>query len=155
MYDKIVSQQWMLAPREIREHLAEVFNVNKSGITEIVDQTVKTDGRTSEDLAVITGDAMAKYVGSVESFGRLWELSLAKAKYELNPPIAIVKPIAAVLDVATPEEEKISMPVNIILEDADKIVAVTGDADVSHETVSQETLPAKPKKNASKKAESK
>lgn len=79
----------MLAPKDIREHLATVFNVGLSGITEVRDQTVVTDGRTIEDLIVITAEAMAKYVGSMESFARLWELSLARAKHELYPPFEI------------------------------------------------------------------
>lgn len=88
--DRIVPQQWMLVPRVTREHLAHVFGVIKSGITEVHNETVVTDGRTIDDLAVITAPVMAEYVGSEESFGRLWELSVAKAHSELNPPVGMV-----------------------------------------------------------------
>lgn len=90
MQDKIVPQQFMLLKREVREHLAKIFNIKKSGITEIMDQEVIKDGRTIEDLSVITTEKMAEYVGSVESFGRLWELTAAKAWAELNPPVGVI-----------------------------------------------------------------
>ena len=89
-HDKIVPQAFMLLPRDIRDHIAQVFDVNRSGITEIRDDTVILDGRTLEDLSVITSEKMAEYVGSVESFGRLWELSIAKAKHELYPPAMVI-----------------------------------------------------------------
>lgn len=90
MFDRIFPHIWLEAPRDIREHLAEVFGVQQTGPTEIKDDRVVSDGRTIEDLAVITAERMAEYVGSVEPFPRLWELTLAKARAELNPPVAII-----------------------------------------------------------------
>lgn len=86
MKDRILTQIWMLQTPEIRTHLASVFDLTRNGASEIRDDYVVSDGYTYEDLAPITGVAMATYVGSEETFGRLWELTVAKAHYELNPP---------------------------------------------------------------------
>lgn len=113
--DRIVPQQWMLVSREIREHLAVIFHLGRSGITEVHNEQVVTDGRTNEDLSSITAASMAEYTGYgadyfekphpedqiAPSFGRLWELSVAKAHSELNPPVGAIIGPAQVLG-ATP-----------------------------------------------------
>lgn len=81
----------MLLSREIRHHLATVFNIPFSGVTEIRDQEVITDGRTMNDLEAISAEKMAEYVGSTDSFARLFELTVAKAHSELNPPVGVIK----------------------------------------------------------------
>lgn len=90
MQDKIVPQQFMLLKRQMRDHLAKVFGIESSGSCEIMDQTEISDGRTMKDLSVITKEKMEEYVGSSDTFGRLWEITIAKAYSELNPPIAII-----------------------------------------------------------------
>lgn len=120
-HDKIVPQAFMLLPREIREHLAKVFEIPRTGVTEIRDDQVISDGRTQDDLNTITSAKMADYVGSEESFGRLWELSIAKAKHELYPPVGEIKKIPV------PEEgERITIEVPI--EEAKQWVGFIGDA---------------------------
>lgn len=107
MYDKVFSHLWMHVPREERAVLVERFGLSKTGIAEIKDQTVVSDGYTNEDLSVITADRMLEYVGGdyeegqVPSFARLWELSIAKAHYELNPPI--MYPQLSVVPIVEPE----------------------------------------------------
>lgn len=86
-FEKVPVQLWMLVPREERLRLAEVFELGKTGITEVRDQEVVTDGYNADDLSVITAERMASYVGSEESFPRLWELTVAKAKHEVHPPV--------------------------------------------------------------------
>jgi hypothetical protein len=90
MYDRVMTQIWMLLPVEKRRHLAHVFSVQKTGISEIRDSDVISDGHTNDDLSVITAEAMEAYVGSSETFPRLWELTIAKCHSELNPPIGII-----------------------------------------------------------------
>ena len=90
MYTKVPTQLWMLLPREQRVHLTKVFHIDKTGITEIKDDQVVSDGHTHKDLEAITEDKMAEYVGSNESFPRLWELTVAKSKFELNPPMGLI-----------------------------------------------------------------
>lgn len=91
MYDRVLQQLWMLLPREQRRHLVTVFDIPHSGVSEIKDQTVISDGHTQEDLMAITAEKMELYVGSKETFPRLWELTVAKCHYELNPPIGIIQ----------------------------------------------------------------
>lgn len=87
MFDRIYVHNWISLDKEIRKHLVSVFGLVPTGIAEIRDQTVISDGYSNADLDRITAAKMAEYVGSNESFPRLWELTLAKVKYELHPPI--------------------------------------------------------------------
>lgn len=90
-FEKIPPQLWMLVDPEIRLRLVTVFELGKTGITEVRDQEVITDGYNADDLSVITSGRMAAYVGSEESFPRLWELSVAKARSEVNPPVGVMR----------------------------------------------------------------
>lgn len=85
---KVYVANWMALPKETKEHLIKVFNIVKTGNSEVRDQEVVTDGYTNDDLNAITLDKMAEYTGSptTETFHRLWEITLAKVHYELHPP---------------------------------------------------------------------
>lgn len=87
--DRIYQPLWISLQKEVRVHLEKVFSIPTSGVNEIRDQEVISDGKTNQDLLAISASKMAEYVGSPESeqFHRLWELTLAKVKYELNPPM--------------------------------------------------------------------
>lgn len=124
------TQLWMSLPVEIREHLAKTFGIERNGIREIRDQTVISDGFKQEDLLGFTASKMAEYVGSEEPFPRLWELTIAKAKYELNPPLPISNNHVAF--VATE---------NVVIE---PITEITSEPLL-------ESLPAEPSKNAKSK----
>ncbi len=92
-HEKVVPQQWMLLSKEVRELLAKEFHIPFSGVVEIRDQELITDGRTVQDLEKLNAESMAAYVGSEESFSRLFELTIAKAKSVLNPPVGEIKAI--------------------------------------------------------------
>lgn len=84
--EKVYQQNWIDLPRDVRARLAQVFGLERTGITEVRDQTVVSDGYTNGDLQGITLDKMNQYIGSVETFPRAWEITLMKVKYELHPP---------------------------------------------------------------------
>lgn len=88
--NKVYTQIWLDLPREIRDHLMKVFGIIKTGVAEVRDQTVVSDGVTNDDLSVISDAKMTEYVGSVEEFHKLWQLTVSKANYELHPPIDIL-----------------------------------------------------------------
>lgn len=125
MYDKVFSHLWMHVPREERAVLVERFGLSKTGIAEIKDQTVVSDGYTNEDLSVITADRMLEYVGGdyeegqVPSFARLWELSIAKAHYELNPPI--MYPQLSVAPIVEPEPLQGATASAVIVDEAEEV----------------------------------
>ena len=48
--ERIYPAVWLALPKETREHLAKVFGISASGITEVRDQSVVSDGFTVEDL---------------------------------------------------------------------------------------------------------
>lgn len=89
-FERILPGQFMNLSRELRDHIANVFEVGRTGISEVRDETVVSDGRTFDDLAAITKEKMCAYVGSEENFLRAWELTVAKATYELHPPVGTI-----------------------------------------------------------------
>jgi hypothetical protein len=103
-FTHIPIQLWMLQSKEIRAHIAKTFNLQRTGVTEIRDNELLTDGYCTKDLSEITAEKMAAYVGSNEDFPRLWELTVAKTRYELNPPVE-VKHHIPVEDADLPEPE--------------------------------------------------
>lgn len=128
MFTQIVPQLWMLVPKEERDYLAKAFNLPKTGITEIVDQTVVTDGYKAEDLVNITLEKMTAFIGSEETFMRAWELSVMKAHSELNPPTHILTAgIAKLEQVAEKVEEEIKEEV---LKVEDKLTKKKGQKNV-------------------------
>lgn len=98
-FERLLPQLWMVQPLDVRNHLAAHFDLHKTGVSEIRDQDVISDGYSFDDLEGITHEKMVEYVGSEESFPRLWELTVAKAHYELTPPIE--------MKMSTPVEEKV------------------------------------------------
>lgn len=90
MYDKVFVHLWMHLPKNERGRIAYVFDLNRSGISEVKDEQVITDGYCQADLLGITAEKMEEYVGSKESFNRLWELTCAKAHSECNPPVGVI-----------------------------------------------------------------
>lgn len=86
MFTVIVPQLWMMVPKKERDLIAKEFNLSKTGITEVVNEDVITDGYRAEDLAGITIEKMANFIGSEESYMRSWELTVMKAHSLLNPP---------------------------------------------------------------------
>lgn len=104
-FDRVLPQLWMLVPSDERSELVAAFNLSRTGISEIRDEELISDGYCADDLAAITKERMEEFVGSKEdSFGRLWELTCAKARFLANPPMEIKMPGGVVLREATPEE---------------------------------------------------
>lgn len=106
MYERITVQQWMLLPREMRDLLALEFNIQRTGITEVRDDIVVTDGRSNEDLLAITNERMNLYIGSEETFHRAWEITIAKAHATLHPPLGEIK-LPPIRNVVAPIEEPV------------------------------------------------
>lgn len=89
--ERILPGQFMHLSREIREYLGHMWKIPRSGVSEVRDQTVISDGHTYEDLLAITHERMNEYIGSEETFARAWEITVAKAYSELHPPIGVIK----------------------------------------------------------------
>ena len=89
MYNNVPPQLWMLLDKKIREHLVTVFDIKKTGPTEIRDNLIIQDGYSVEDLKAISLEKMTAYIGSEETFPRAWEITCSKAKGEVYPPINI------------------------------------------------------------------
>lgn len=85
MFDRIYQQHWINLPSEVRLKLAEIFNIEKTGITEIRDQTLIADGTTNTDLAAITLEKMEVYTGKKGSFVDLWHTTLEDIDESLHP----------------------------------------------------------------------
>lgn len=88
----IPKELWMMVPIEERIVLVNDFKLTKTGYTEVHDNVVISDGYSTEDLRVLTAERLADYVGSepTESMLRLWELTVAKARSIVNPPMGTI-----------------------------------------------------------------
>lgn len=96
--------------RELREYLGHMWKIPRTGITEVRDQEVITDGHTYEDLLAITHERMNEYIGSEETFARAWEITVAKAFSELHPPIGVIKRNIEDADIEQNDESKTDSP---------------------------------------------
>jgi len=105
--ERIFQQHWIEYPKDIREHLAKVFNLQRTGISEIRDNTVVSDGYTNDDLRGITQQKMIDYVGSDGDFNHLWKVSISKAKFELHPPLFEIKSNVSIAEVPIQIPERI------------------------------------------------
>lgn len=108
MYNNIPPQLWMHLDRKIRMRLIEVFDIKKTGITEIRDQEIISDGYSVEDLKAITLEKMTEYIGSEETFPRAWEITCSKAKGEVYPPMNLP------IEVIPMADEPVDVPEDII-----------------------------------------
>ena len=101
MQTNLYPQQWLPLSKEVKDVLIKEFSIGRSGVTEVRDQSVVSDGYTTEDLRAITQEKMNKYIGSEENFMRGWEITLAKVHAVLNPPVAEIKE-STIIDVIAP-----------------------------------------------------
>lgn len=87
MIDKLYPHMWMTLPAEIKKVLIEEFKIKKTGVSEIFNEQVKSDGYTLDDLKVINIESMMKYVdtNTFYAFPYLWEMVLRKVDFILNP----------------------------------------------------------------------
>lgn len=103
--ERLTPGQWMHNTKELRDHLAKQFDVPQSKATEIRDQDIVSDGRSYDDLLVITKEALCKYIGSEETFARAWEIACSKGWSELHPPMGTIQPVAAKTVTEIPGDE--------------------------------------------------
>lgn len=106
--ERLTPGQWMHNTKELREHLAKVFSVEQSKATEVRDQDIVSDGRSYDDLAVITLAKMEEYIGSKETFARAWEITCSKGWSELHPPMGTIQPVAAKTVTEIPGDEPVA-----------------------------------------------
>lgn len=90
MFTVIMPHLWMMVPKEERDILIQQFGLVRTGITEVIDQQLITDGYSDKDLAGITLEKMTEFIGSEESFMRAWELTVMKARAIANPPTVFI-----------------------------------------------------------------
>lgn len=80
MYTNIFESLWMKNDRETRNYLADIFQVPMTGLREIHNEEVLRDGRSNEDLKVITLEKMNEYTGiSDDSIMNAWNNVCIKA----------------------------------------------------------------------------
>ena len=89
-FTQVYAQNWMILPRDLRRHLALVFKIVPTGITEVKDNVVISDGFTNDNLKLIDAVKMAEYLKvplDMYDFAKLWELTLGHANHELHPVV--------------------------------------------------------------------
>lgn len=123
---------WILLESEVKEKLAKIFRVKRSGFTHVADGKLITDGYTSKDLSVINIDSMIDYLGlnhyaNQLGFVELFEKTIAKAmNLEAPKPVAEEKnPILEVIEDLEREEEELPKPESLKKEPKKKKEVVT------------------------------
>lgn len=121
----------MLLSHDERDRLAEVFNIERTGVSEIRDSQVVRDGRSDENLEAITLEKMNAYIGSEETFARAWELTCAKVRSELNPPIGIIQAKTVPTEMITEEMRKAGVDETTPLVTREEVVKDLGEEQVA------------------------
>lgn len=82
MFSQIYIPYWMSLSKETRNKLIVIFSVPKTGVVEVINETVLTDGHNNIDLEVITIDKLKAYTGQLKgTFAELWEMAVEKAMH--------------------------------------------------------------------------
>ena len=77
---------WVSLPTEVRNKFRSLFGINKSGITEVDDNRIVSDGTTHTDLSVLTIPKLQEYTGDKsDDFYKLFYKAVEKINNELNP----------------------------------------------------------------------
>ena len=84
--------------------MCQMWKIEQSAASEVVDNVQVSDGHTFQDLFVITKELLCDYIGSEESFLRAWEIAVSKAIGELHPPEVMIGK-AAVEDTEPTDEQ--------------------------------------------------
>lgn len=81
IFSRIFIPQWMLLEKPVRDQLAKDFNIPQSGIIEIRNEEVLTDGKTNQDLEAITKEKLVEYCKQDGEFSFLFNIAVKKAKF--------------------------------------------------------------------------
>lgn len=91
--NKVYTQHWIELDKPIREKLRELFSVGRSGITEVRDQTLISDGTTNEDLnEAFTQSTLEAFMGHGDTFPHLWIATVKKVTDIVYPPATVPTP---------------------------------------------------------------
>lgn len=75
---------WVSLPVEVRYRIRAIFDIPKSGITEVHDAQVISDGTTHEDFKSLTTEKMQAYLNSDSTdFHKLFDTVIAKVSDEV------------------------------------------------------------------------
>lgn len=137
----------MMLEIPFKQKLVEVFNIIKTGSSEIRDNHVVSDGYTQSDLKAITLEKMNAYIGSEESsFLRAWEVTLSKVNFELNPPVG---EIVASKEVPGAME---FIPVQEVIEIKEAPIVIMAETEADAIKQAEVIIEAKEEKNDTKKS---
>lgn len=129
--------QWLSLPYEIRNKLRKIFNIGRSGSTEVVNgvdgSQVISDGTTAQDLSVISIKKMQDYLGVEETE---FDILFTRLKNSFNPPIILTTDEAILVEdinhIVTEEDVK---NLEDIVEIGEEIVIPVIDSEHIEETL--------------------
>lgn len=87
--DRLYPQVWRGLSKAEQDVLKKEFSLVQGGPIKIFNESVEDDGYRVEDLALVNVQTMMVFVtqDTPLPFMRMWELTLAKVKFILNPPV--------------------------------------------------------------------
>lgn len=97
---------WLSLPEDIKQKIAGILDIKKTGFTHVQDGQVVSDGYAPRDLMGITPEKMRKYLGSKETdLYALWG--------------ELVKKVTEEVEAARPRELKAEDPDPVTIERSD------------------------------------
>lgn len=95
---------WVSLSSEQRNRIRKIFNIPRSGSTEVRDGEIITDGTTTADFQHLTIEKMQEYLKDTSTdFHKLFDSVLARVQDEIEgKPIVINEPVKIEPEVVVP-----------------------------------------------------
>jgi len=148
MFDRLTQYQWLPLPWAVKEKLASIFNINRTGFTHVADGRLVEDGYSNEDLAVVTKARIDAY---------LTEQGIEVKGNDINASYEVL--VTSILDEIKKKEEE-NAPIQTIQEAENSVLkdslnAMQNTIAKVKDQISAGEVVIKNKKNAKTKQESK
>lgn len=76
---------WLALPSDVKQKIAEILNIKKTGFTHVQDGQIVSDGYAPKDLMEITPEKMRKFLGSKDTdLYALWGDLVKKVTQEVE-----------------------------------------------------------------------
>jgi hypothetical protein len=87
----LATHTWVSLPNEVRRRIRVVFDISKTGFTEVSDGVILSDGVTQSDFKSLTIEKMQKYLNDESvDFHKLFDKVVAKINDEISGKIPVI-----------------------------------------------------------------
>jgi hypothetical protein len=94
---QIYSGMWIKLPLDVKNRIAEIFHVQKTGYSHVFDNKIVADGYTEEELSKINVSTMREYLvnrqfefdRNIDDLFILWNIIVSLITEDLKPAVSI------------------------------------------------------------------